>query len=529
MSVNKNSKESQVEAATCPVCRDHTFEWAAKQPVWGAETCWNHLNYNEKKKWFHTFFEHLQTYQGLHIPETDDDSHVWDAFFALNVNKFKSLRFRKEKIKKRSAEELRHLSPLLYAEWIAYRNKNLRTIKPLNHPIFNLANVDLSNQNLSGLNLDGAILTEANLENANLSSTSLRFVNFHKANLLCSCLKRSEIITSDITEACLRKAKMEHVQILNSNINNAKLSSALLTFAIIDNCSFLRADLESCIAISSKFHKCDLTEANIDRANFSGSQIQGAILKHTSGKQALFVQANLEKAQLEEGNFCQAVFDNANLCSANLKAARFQNASFTNADLQGIEVNETDLRQADLRGADLINVSLHMANCYQTKIFQEDMRYANIFMKQAKDESFSIIRKNKVRVFISYSHADSSFAVRLEKALKKRSVDVWIDRKEILVGESLIGRIREGIDSSKFVCAVLSQQSLQSQWVKNELDIAMNQQIESGSVKVFPLVLEKDIELPSFLIGKLYVDFSTEESFKNGIDQIIRAIDRVDY
>lgn len=89
----------------------------------------------------------------------------------------------------------------------------------------------------------------------------------------------------------------------------------------------------------------------------------------------------------------------------------------------------------------------------------------------------------------------------------------------------MIEKIREGIDASQYVCAVLSNSSINSKWVRNELDIAMNQQIENGMVKVIPLVLEENLRLPSFLVGKRYVDFSKPEYFENGISQIRRRAD----
>ena len=105
----------------------------------------------------------------------------------------------------------------------------------------------------------------------------------------------------------------------------------------------------------------------------------------------------------------------------------------------------------------------------------------------------------KRRVFISYSRKDEWFADKLEGALSKRGVGVWIDKKEILVGDSLIQRIREGINTAQYICAVISKNSINSKWVQEELDLAMNQQIEDGKVRVLPIVIESKIELPSFL------------------------------
>ncbi len=185
-------------------------------------------------------------------------------------------------------------------------------------------------------------------------------------------------------------------------------------------------------------------------------------------------------------------------------------------------MTHANLHYADLGNANLINVDLYQADLKATRVYFEDIRSSNILTGQLRDGSLVIERANKVRVFISYSHNDSAFARRLEDALRAKSIDVWIDSQEILPGDSLIEKIREGIDKSQYLCALISSTSIESRWVRNELDIAMNQQIENGTVKVIPLVLEERLSLPLFLVGKLYVDFSRPEYFENGLSQILR-------
>ena len=179
-----------------------------------------------------------------------------------------------------------------------------------------------------------------------------------------------------------------------------------------------------------------------------------------------------------------------------------------------------------MRNVNFENIELYKSILNETKVFFEDIKLAKIFQHQLHDNSLKIERKEKAKVFISYSHSDHDFASRLKSKLEKNSIDVWIDSQEILPGDSLIEKIRDGLDKSQFVCAILSKNSINSRWVKQELDIAMNQQIESGFVKVIPLVLEKKLNLPNFLVGKLYVDFSEPKKFNQGVEQILRRVNR---
>jgi hypothetical protein len=80
-------------------------------------------------------------------------------------------------------------------------------------------------------------------------------------------------------------------------------------------------------------------------------------------------------------------------------------------------------------------------------------------------------------VFLSHSHADKPFARKLTADLRKAGHAVWIDEAEINIGDSLIVKIREGIDEVDYVAAILSTSSINSEWVKKELDIATNREI----------------------------------------------------
>jgi formylglycine-generating enzyme required for sulfatase activity len=126
-------------------------------------------------------------------------------------------------------------------------------------------------------------------------------------------------------------------------------------------------------------------------------------------------------------------------------------------------------------------------------------------------------------IFLSHNHADKPFVRRLAKDLQDAGVRVWLDEAEMMVGDSLIERIRQGIDEMEYLGVILSQNSVRSEWVKREVDIAMNQEIEGKRVKVLPLVIE-NCELPGFLKGKLYADFRNRRKYKNELDKVIHRL-----
>jgi TatD DNase family protein len=126
-------------------------------------------------------------------------------------------------------------------------------------------------------------------------------------------------------------------------------------------------------------------------------------------------------------------------------------------------------------------------------------------------------------VFISHSWEDQAVARRLAADLSHYGARVWIDEAEILVGDSLIEKIRQGIDDMDYVAALISKASVSSRWVAKELDIAMNQEIDGKRVKVLPLLLE-DCELPGFLKGKAFADLRTPERYDAALVAILRRL-----
>ncbi|MCA1621949.1 MAG: toll/interleukin-1 receptor domain-containing protein [Acidobacteria bacterium] len=124
------------------------------------------------------------------------------------------------------------------------------------------------------------------------------------------------------------------------------------------------------------------------------------------------------------------------------------------------------------------------------------------------------------RVFLSHNWEDKPTARALAAKLSERGIGVWLDEAEIRLGDSLIEKIRDAIDTVDYVAVLLSKNSVNSEWVKREVDIAMNQEIARKRVKVLPIRLD-DCALPGFLVGKLYADLQSPEQF----DRVVAMIE----
>ena len=127
------------------------------------------------------------------------------------------------------------------------------------------------------------------------------------------------------------------------------------------------------------------------------------------------------------------------------------------------------------------------------------------------------------RMFLSYSHQDKPFVRRLATDLVQANIDVWVDEIEIKVGESLIAKIQEGIETSDYVAAILSVHSVSSSWVREELHMALTDQINGKRVGVLPIKID-DCELPGFIRSRLYCDFSDDSRYRDAFRKLVRDI-----
>lgn len=126
-------------------------------------------------------------------------------------------------------------------------------------------------------------------------------------------------------------------------------------------------------------------------------------------------------------------------------------------------------------------------------------------------------------VFLSHSSKDKPFVRALARKLASYRIHVWLDEAELHIGDSLIEKISSVIDEIDLVLAVISENSVSSSWVREELHLAMSDQIAGRRVKILPI--RKDgAPLPRFLRGRLYGDFTTPYRRKKGLEPLVQSI-----
>ena len=127
-------------------------------------------------------------------------------------------------------------------------------------------------------------------------------------------------------------------------------------------------------------------------------------------------------------------------------------------------------------------------------------------------------------IFISYSHKDKKFVDKLAMQLVSRNVNVWLDRWELAVGDSIVDRVQDAVDGSSALLVILSKASTGSEWCKKELSAGLLRELEEKRVVVMPVMLE-DCDVSVFARGKMFADFWT--NFDDGLRSVVEGISKV--
>lgn len=131
-------------------------------------------------------------------------------------------------------------------------------------------------------------------------------------------------------------------------------------------------------------------------------------------------------------------------------------------------------------------------------------------------------------IFICHSSSDKPFVRQLVKRLSAEKVDSWLDEIQIRVGDSIHGKINEGLSRSDFFAIVLSKSSVQSRWVQEELSSASTmEKLSRKGVLLLPVLIE-ECEIPPLLLDRRYANFKDdqESAYQELLDAILHHFEQ---
>lgn len=315
--------------------------------------------------------------------------------------------------------------------------------------------------------------------------------------------------------------------------------------------------------ILPSFERVNLERVELDAANLSHMNLREARLSKTTLAHASFAESNLIGADL-----CGANLDSAFLRGADLRRADLRDANLVHAFLGGVILDDTHLRGADFRRAsfgytsfadcDLSEVrnlalarhegpsTIGIDTLYKSrgKIPDEFLRGCGVPENLIRYIQSLVNSEEGIQFyscFISYSSKNEEFARRLHSGLRDARLRVWFAAEDIQGGKKLHEQIETAIRVYDKLLVVLSDASMESEWVMDELRKGFRAEQETGKRKLFPLRLTNYETLLAWkcrdsISGKdlaeevrqYYIpDFSNwkdHDSFEAALDRLLRDL-----
>jgi hypothetical protein len=254
----------------------------------------------------------------------------------------------------------------------------------------------------------------------------------------------------------------------------------------------------------------DLREADLVGADLSGADLSGANLRNSNMSQSSLKAANLFVANLSKANLSEAILSKADLYGTMLDGAilndatfhetlirsvHFENASILNARfgftiLSDVNINNNiiDLDTAKHDAPSTIGIdTIHRS---KGKIAESFLRGAGV--PENTITSMHLLAGETLQYctcFISYSSKDQEFAKRLYADLQANGVRCWIAPHRLQGGKTIHEQIDQAIRVYDKLLLVLSEDSMNSKWVKTEIRKAYRREAEEKHRMLFPISL----------------------------------------
>lgn len=311
-----------------------------------------------------------------------------------------------------------------------------------------------------------------------------------RPNLRYANLNRANLSHADLSHASLIGANLKGADLSQANLNNADLKEAFLIDAIL-----VKANLSHAVLVDASLGYANLNDAILNDAILNDAGLINAFLINASLINASLKDANLEGTNLTNANLKGANLCNADLLYTNLNKVNLSGADFTNCALGFTMLGDIDLSKT--KGLESVSNILPSTIGIDT-IYKSRGEIPEVFLRGCgvPDEFITYMRSlvaNPIQFyscFISYSSKNQDFAERLYSDLQNKGVRCWYAPEDMKIGDKIRDRIDESIRLRDKLLLILSENSIASDWVENEVESALEEERHRGRAILFPVRID---------------------------------------
>ncbi len=225
-------------------------------------------------------------------------------------------------------------------------------------------------------------------------------------------------------------------------------------------------------------------EINLSNTDFSDMDLSLADLSHVDLSYANFTNANLRWTDFTDARIGYATFGFTDLSEA-LCLERVHHIGPSIIGLDTIHKSKGKIPEEFLRGCGLSDWEVELI-----KLYNPDL--SNDVFIDIQNRIFDLRQRQAIQIsplFISYSHGDTKFVDKLESKLNEKGIRYWRDIHDAKAGR-LEKQIDRAIRKNPTVLLVLSEYSLNSDWVVHEVRTARGVEKDMGCDVLCPVALD---------------------------------------
>lgn len=255
-------------------------------------------------------------------------------------------------------------------------------------------------------------------------------------------------------------------------------------------------------------HGLDLSNCDLKGANFSG----------TSFTKAIFTNSDLTNVNFSSCKINDAKFDNAILNFACFDSAKIANTTFNSSDLSHSSFkfssisSSVNMRESRLDYCNFFQSDVDISIILWAKSFIKTIFSKRKFILKLENRAARLPAEKKViekmhhdlefyddtstlysTCFISYSTKDEEFANRIYTDLVLYGVKCWFAPKSMVIGDKIRPTIFDAIKDHSKLLLILSNSSINSPWVENEVEAAIEIENRANKNLLFPIKIDNEI------------------------------------
>ena len=255
-----------------------------------------------------------------------------------------------------------------------------------------------------------------------------------------------------------------------------------------------------------------MSDADLSGADLRGAYLRGADLRRADLQGAALINANLIGANLSEANLSGADLLEADLSTADLSGAKLNGTFLVETILTAMKLYGTTFDRAVLFATYFADVDLSSAIGLETADHRGACTIDHRTLRKSGQLPLSFLRGVGLpdkyidyipslfdqaiqfySCFISYSTRDQEFANRLHADLQNKGIRCWFAPHDLSIGAKTWDAIDEAIRLRDKVLLVLSEHSIASEWVEDEVSNGFAEECKRNTLVLFPIRLDNTV------------------------------------